>query len=249
MTHSFNARQIDIRNIVHLDLPSTIEEYSQQIGRAGRDGEPSVCMFYICRQDFYLRENFARGDLPSRRSLRGLIRDIFTQEVTALPVGSVFVANHTIQTKNFDIRQGPLSIIYALLELEYGLIRTIQPQYKEYTFLLMSPTGYRLLNNDMSPEARAIFDMSQLARKYYSFDISAACETRGLLRADVLSKLNSLHDSGIIDMKGGGVQPRYRVLTELPSKKEDVDDLVCRLYRVLSPVKKMPCGRRNRWWT
>ena len=28
----------DIRNIIHWDLSNSIEEYSQQIGRAGRDG-------------------------------------------------------------------------------------------------------------------------------------------------------------------------------------------------------------------
>lgn len=41
----------DIRNIIHFDLPSSIEEYCQQIGRPGRDGQTSNCMFYICPDD------------------------------------------------------------------------------------------------------------------------------------------------------------------------------------------------------
>ncbi|KAG9729297.1 ATP-dependent DNA helicase, partial [Aureobasidium melanogenum] len=55
----------DIRGVVHLDLPSTVEEYSQQVGRAGRDGEPGYCIMFICHSDIYLRQNFSLGDLPS----------------------------------------------------------------------------------------------------------------------------------------------------------------------------------------
>ncbi len=47
----------DIRKIIHIDLPYEIEEYFQEIGRAGRDGEISLCVFLVSFEDF---ENYEK---------------------------------------------------------------------------------------------------------------------------------------------------------------------------------------------
>lgn len=41
----------DVRYIIHYDLPKSIEAYYQQIGRAGRDGNPSHCMLLFNYSD------------------------------------------------------------------------------------------------------------------------------------------------------------------------------------------------------
>ncbi|ULU06481.1 hypothetical protein L5515_014503 [Caenorhabditis briggsae] len=52
----------DVRNVIHYGCPKDIESYYQEIGRAGRDGAPSVCRVFFAPKDlatikFKLRNN------------------------------------------------------------------------------------------------------------------------------------------------------------------------------------------------
>lgn len=41
----------NVRYVIHLGYPSNIENYLQEIGRAGRDGEPSIAMLFFTEND------------------------------------------------------------------------------------------------------------------------------------------------------------------------------------------------------
>ena len=71
----------DVRYVYHFNLPKGLESYSQEIGRAGRDGEPSICELFACPDDVPTLENFAFGDTPTRDALAGLLDEVFAHEV------------------------------------------------------------------------------------------------------------------------------------------------------------------------
>ncbi|MGC6457727.1 MAG: RecQ family ATP-dependent DNA helicase [Akkermansiaceae bacterium] len=63
----------DVRFVVHFEIPGSVEAYYQEAGRAGRDGEASVCELFFNYADTRTQEFFIEGVNPGA----GMIRDVY----------------------------------------------------------------------------------------------------------------------------------------------------------------------------
>lgn len=66
----------NIRYIIHWTMTGTLEEYCQEIGRAGRDEEMSDCILFYYPDDRDLHEWFIKESAPDKESLLKLLREL-----------------------------------------------------------------------------------------------------------------------------------------------------------------------------
>ncbi len=64
----------DLRFVTHYNLPGSIEAYYQEVGRAGRDGLPSICTLLFNYVDTRTHEFFIEGSYPPR----GVIEQVYS---------------------------------------------------------------------------------------------------------------------------------------------------------------------------
>src|ERR1700684_1793680 len=113
-----------------------------------------------------------------------------------------------------DLQSNALKIIYSQLELQFGLFRAGSPKYLKYEYTTQSS---RPIEIDNSPVAMAIKKSRQMKTKWSHVDVDVAARNPGIVRADVVRKLNEWNENGVIDSKVSGVRYVYRLSRKLPS--------------------------------
>ena len=65
---SMGIDKSDIQSVIHYDMPRAIENYVQEIGRAGRDGKLARCHMFLDDNDFYSLRQITLQDLLDSQS-------------------------------------------------------------------------------------------------------------------------------------------------------------------------------------
>ncbi len=100
----------NIRFVVHYDLPGSVEAYTQEAGRAGRDGLPSRCILIYRTSDTRVQNYFLTGKYPGIEEVQ---RTFGTIEVFASQAGGVSM---TDLRKILQLPLTKLKVILALLK-------------------------------------------------------------------------------------------------------------------------------------
>jgi ATP-dependent DNA helicase RecQ len=129
----------DIRYVYHYNLPKSLENYAQEIGRAGRDGKPSTCQLLASMDDLNVLENFIYGDTPSPDSIISLITSLFAQD-------EQFDLNLYAFSSQHDIRILVLRTLLTYLELD-GYLQGGTPFYADYSFKPLMSSGPHLVSH------------------------------------------------------------------------------------------------------
>jgi ATP-dependent DNA helicase RecQ len=89
----------DIRFVIHTEVPSSIESYYQEIGRAGRDGKDSLCLLLYNQEDLYTQMEFIKWSNPDA-NFYSAIYDILKREIGLINSSGVEYIREQMSFKN-----------------------------------------------------------------------------------------------------------------------------------------------------
>ena len=66
----------DVDGIIHLNMPKSLENYIQEVGRSGRNGKPAHCHLFLTDEDFYRIRGYVLSESLDEFSLKKLVHRI-----------------------------------------------------------------------------------------------------------------------------------------------------------------------------
>jgi ATP-dependent DNA helicase RecQ len=198
----------NIRNVVHFDLPKSIENYSQEIGRAGRDGDVSDCLVLANRDSVNVLENFVYGDTPEYAGIRTVLDDV----VASSSEGQWELLLGPLSDQS-NIRQLPLKTLLVQLELR-GIIAPRFSYFAEYRFkfLIEPETLVQRFEGERQQFVEAIVATSSRARTWATVNFDAMYQQHQAERGRVVTALDYFQEKGWIELESKQMTEVYAVL-------------------------------------
>jgi ATP-dependent DNA helicase RecQ len=236
----------DVRYVYHYNLPKSLENYLQEIGRAGRDGALSMVEVLGSLEDLTTLENFVYGDTPTAESLYRLISDV-------LNAGPSFDLGIIELSNRYDIR--PLVLRTALTHLELlGLLKQGTPFYASYKVRPLVPleTIMARFAEERRQFLQDIFANAYPGRTWYTMDLTQLTEQIGQDRQRIIRALDYLGEQGLAEVKVSNARQRYTRLVEHPNIEDIARTLgayftrreayeIARLQKVIELVSHTDC--------
>ncbi|HYX22576.1 MAG TPA: ATP-dependent DNA helicase RecQ, partial [Thermoanaerobaculia bacterium] len=217
----------DIRKVIHYNLPKSLENLAQEIGRAGRDGQAALCESFYCTDDLLALQNFAYGDTPDLGAVRSLLAELARASEGA---GEMELSLYDLAARH-DVRLLVVRTLLTYLELA-GYLEAGTPIYAEYE-LRPLVTFEEILNRFQGERReflRGIFRQARKAKVWSHLDLETAAQALGAPRDRLIRALDYLAEQSLLEVRAAGLRHPYRWLRR-PADLEEMAQLAQSLHQ------------------
>ena len=198
----------DIRFVLHYSYPGSVEQYYQEIGRAGRDGETSHCVLLRAPADHRIQEFFIDLNHPGTELVKKVYEELF--EIEDNPVMQTY--KDIASRCGPKMKDGHVGAAVRLLDAA-GITRahsgeprvavTLREPCSKVMSKLRGPTQMRVLEGLSATE-----DIEVPGR--HELSLPQLCQASGLSEDQVRRALTAMHSDGIIHyeppFRGRGIE-------------------------------------------
>ena len=212
----------DVRYVYHYNLPKGLESYSQEIGRAGRDGEPSVCELLACADDVPDARELHLRRHADARGARGLLAEVFANEPGRAVRG--------LRVRALE----PPRRAAARAEDDADLPRARRPAPPGNAVLrrLQPPPARRLARRRRSPASTRRAPTScagssrpaRPGRTWTTLDPDEAAAELGEERSRIVAALGYLEQQGLVELQAGRRAPALHACSPARDSSDELVD-------------------------
>jgi ATP-dependent DNA helicase RecQ len=215
----------DLRFVVHYDIPGSPEAYYQEVGRAGRDGEPATCLLLFNYADTFTQEFFIDGSYPPRDMIERVYEvlcDIGTDEIEMTQKA---LAGRLGRTKSNEMA---VSSCLKILEKAGYIERGSEGEHQARVTLRVEPEELQRQVEGKSKYQKEIVNycldvLNGSKDKTLLVDLDVMAEHLDLAPEQLRRHFSTLHQAGSMEYRPPFRGRGLKILSRVPVSKLDIN--------------------------